>query len=77
MRRPQATLPAGRVFSYLERGAYRTGIAIVLDSVFVEIPLGAAIPPIFIHDAAELRLIHMLLLAATVASVSTKPQAPG
>jgi hypothetical protein len=69
LRRPQRALPAGRMFPYLERGAYRTGIAIVLFSIFVDIPLNAAVLPLFLHDPAKLRLIHMLLLAASLSNL--------
>jgi hypothetical protein len=72
LRRPQAEAPAGRRFSFLERGSYRTAIAIVLVSAFVELPIHAAVLPFFVHDPVVLRILHLLMLAAllqTLASV--------
>lgn len=69
-RRPQPHMPAGRTFSYLERGSYRTAFAIVLFSTFVELPLNAAILPLFMHDPAELHVIHLLMLAGSLSTLA-------
>jgi hypothetical protein len=69
LRRPQPELPAGRAFSYLERGSYGTACAIVLFSTFVELPLSAAILPYFVHEAGTLRVIHLLMLAGSLSSL--------
>jgi hypothetical protein len=63
-------MPAGRAFSYLERGSYRTAVAIILFSTFFELPLGAAILPFFVHEAAALRVIHLLMLAGSLSSLA-------
>jgi hypothetical protein len=67
---PQPETPAGRAFSYLERGSYRTGFAIVLFSALVDLPLGAAILPLLVHDPAELHLIHLLMLAGSLSTLA-------
>jgi hypothetical protein len=69
LRRPQAQAPAGRSFPYLEQGSYRTAVAIVLFSTFVELPINAAVLQFFVHDAAELHVIHLLLLAASLSTL--------
>jgi hypothetical protein len=69
-RRPQPALPAGQALPYLERGSYRTAIAIALFSVLFELPLHALILPLFIHDADQLRLIHVLLLAGSLSTLA-------
>jgi hypothetical protein len=70
LRRPQPQAPAGRAFSYLEQGSYRTAVAIVLFSTFVELPLDAAVMPLFVHDAAELHIIHLLMLAGSLSTLA-------
>ncbi len=69
LRRASPQAPAGRPFGYLERGSYRTIVAIALFLSFVELPLDAAIMPLFIRDPAERKLIHMLMLVATVSNL--------
>jgi hypothetical protein len=71
LRRPQAGAPAGRSFSFLERGSYRTAVAIVLVSAFVELPLHAAVLPFFVHDPAVLRILHLLMLAAVLQTLAS------
>ena len=68
-RRPQPPVPAGRAFSYFERGSYRTAFAIVLVSTFVDLPLNAAILPLFVHNPTELHVIHLLMLAGSVSAL--------
>jgi hypothetical protein len=68
-RRPQPALPAGQALTYLERGSYRTAIAIALFSALFELPLHALILPLFIHDADKLRLIHALMLAGSLSTL--------
>jgi hypothetical protein len=70
LRRPQPALPPGEAFSYLKFGAYRTGFAIVLFSLFVELPLDALVLPLFVHDPAEMRVIHALMLAASLSTLA-------
>lgn len=70
LRRPQPALPAGEAFSYLQFGAYRTGFAIVLFSLFVELPIHALILPLFIHDPARLHLIHLLMLVGSLSTLA-------
>jgi hypothetical protein len=67
-RRPQPALPAGETFGYLERGSYRTAIAIALMATLFELPLDAALMPLFVTDTDTLRLLHLLM---AVGSLST------
>lgn len=69
-RRAQPALPAGQALSYLERGSYRTAIAIALFATLFELPLGALILPLFIHDADKLRLIHALMLVGSLSTLA-------
>lgn len=69
LRRPRPEAPAGHAFSYLERGSYRTAVAIVLVATFVELPIHAALMPLFVHDAARLHLIHLLMLASVLSTL--------
>lgn len=68
-RRPQPALPAGQAFSYLERGAYRSAIAIVLLAALVELPLDAAILPLFVKDEGKLRLLHLLMVTGSLSTL--------
>jgi hypothetical protein len=70
LRRPQPQAPAGRSFTYLEQGSYRTAVAIVLVASFVEIPLDAAVLPFFVHDPAALRVLHLLMLAGVLQTLA-------
>jgi hypothetical protein len=70
LRRPQPAMPAGESFSYLKFGAYRTGFAIVLLAALFELPLDAALLPLFVHDAAKLRLVHLLMLTGTLSTLA-------
>lgn len=70
LRRPQPALPAGEAFSYLTYGAYRTGVAIVLFSILVELPLDALVLPLFVHDPAALRVIHTLMLVGSLSTLT-------
>ena len=69
-RRPQPALPAGVTFGYLERGSYRTAIAIALMATLFELPLDAAIMPLFISDAGTLRLLHLMMAAASLSTLA-------
>jgi hypothetical protein len=69
-RRPQPAAAEGRSFSYLELGAYRTVFAIVLFSTLVELPIHAAALPLFVHEPATLHLLHLLMLAAVLSTLS-------
>ena len=68
-RRPQPPLPAGEAFTYLERGAYRTGIAIVLMATLFEMPLDAAVMPLFMKDAHTLLVVHTLLALGALSTL--------
>jgi hypothetical protein len=70
LRRPQPALPAGETFSYLTFGAYRTGVAIVLFSSLVELPLHAVFLPLFVHDPAALRMVHAAMLAGSLSTLA-------
>jgi hypothetical protein len=52
--------PSGLRLTFLEQGAYSTVIAFGLFSVFVELPLSAAILPLLIDDPVQVRNIHIL-----------------
>jgi hypothetical protein len=69
-RRPRPEPPAGRAFPYLELGSYRTAVAIVLVSTCVELPINAAVLPLFVHEPARLHLIHLLMLAASLSTLA-------
>lgn len=60
-REPQPVRPSGLRLTFLEQGAYSTVIAYGLFSVFVELPLSAAILPLFVDDPVQVRTIHMVL----------------
>jgi hypothetical protein len=70
LRRPQSQASAGRAFTYLEQGSYRTAVAIVLFSTFIELPIDAAVLPFFVHDAAELKLIRLLMLTGILSTLA-------
>jgi hypothetical protein len=66
LRRTRPAQPAGRSFSYLERGSYRTACAIVLFSTLGELPLDAALVPLLIADEGKRMAIHLLMLAGAL-----------
>ncbi len=68
-RRPRPPAPAGRAFTYLEQGSYRTVCAILLISVLVELPLDAAIIPLLVRGEGERMAIHLLMLAGALSSL--------
>lgn len=61
-RRPHAALPPGQAFTYLERGAYRTVVAIAVFCALVELPLDAAIVAVLPVDAGKRQLLHVAML---------------
>ena len=69
LRRPQPAAPAGTPFGYLQRGAYPTGVAIVLFSTLFELPLDAAVLPLLVKDPALCRTVHWLMLAGCLSSL--------
>jgi len=69
LRRPSAPQPAGRVFGYLERGAYRTGIAIVLLATLFELPALAALLPLFVDDIHKLRVLHVVCALGSLSTL--------
>jgi hypothetical protein len=70
LRKPQPAAPAGEAFGYLQQGAYRTGVAIALFCIVVELPLDAAIMPLLIKDPGARRSIHVLMLAGCLSSLA-------
>ena len=70
LRRPRPDAPAGRSFSYLERGSYGTAVAIVLFSTFIELPIHALVLPFLVHDPAALTLIHLAMLAGVLSTLT-------
>jgi hypothetical protein len=64
LRKPSPAAPAGEAFGYLQRGAYRTGVAIALLSIFVEVPLDAAVVPLLVKDPAARQVLHVLMCAS-------------
>jgi hypothetical protein len=68
-RRPQPALPLGEAFTYTERGAYRTAIAMALLAALVELPLDAAFLPLFVKDEAKLRLLHLLMVTGSLSTL--------
>jgi hypothetical protein len=70
LRRPRPQAPAGRSFSYLERGSYGTAVAIVLFSTFIELPIHALVLPFLVHDPAALTLIHLAMLAGVLSTLT-------
>jgi hypothetical protein len=63
LRKPQPAAPAGEAFGYLSLGAYRTAVAIALFSVFVEVPLDAAVVPLLVKEPGARQTIHLLMFA--------------
>lgn len=70
LRRSQPAAPAGKTFTYLDMGAYRTGVAIVLFSVFFDLPLNALILQLAVHDPVAQRLIHVLMLVGSLSALA-------
>lgn len=66
---PQRAAPAGMTFGYLGQGAYRTGVAIALFCLFVEIPLDAAIVPLLVKDPGAARMLHALMFVSCLSSL--------
>jgi hypothetical protein len=70
LRRPRPdAAPGGRAFGYLKLGAYPTACAFVLFSSLVELPLDAAVMPLFVADEGERMTIHLLMLAGALSSI--------
>jgi hypothetical protein len=71
LRKPQPHLPAaGQTFGYLEQGAYRTGVAIALFCIFVEIPLDAAVVPLLVKDHDAAQMLHALMFVGGLSSLA-------
>jgi hypothetical protein len=70
LRRPAPVPPAGRSFTYLERGSYRTACAILLVSCLLELPIDAAIVPLLVADHGARLSIHLLMLAGALSSIA-------
>ena len=58
-RQPAPPRPDGTKLTFLEQGAYSTVLAIGLFSVLVELPLDAALMPLFFDDPATVRNVHI------------------
>ncbi len=70
LRKPQPNVPAaGQPFGYLQQGAYRTGVAIALFCIFVEMPLDAAVMPLFVRDHGTAQVLHALMFAGSLSSL--------
>jgi hypothetical protein len=69
LRKPQPAAPAGVAFGYLEQGAYRTGVAIALFCIFVEIPLDAAVVPLLVKDPGAARMLHVLMFVSCLSGL--------
>lgn len=59
--KPHPLRPVGLTLPFLGQGAYSTVIAIGLFSVCVELPLDAALVPLFVHDPEIVRTIHLMV----------------
>lgn len=68
-RQPGPARPSGLALTFDRQGAYPTAIAFGLFSIIVELPLGAAILPLFIDDSATLRNIHLVFALGSVYSL--------
>ena len=69
LRRPQPAAPAGTPFGYLERGAYRTGVAFALFTTLFELPLDAVILPLLVKDPDLCRTVHWVMLAGCLSGL--------
>jgi hypothetical protein len=70
LRRPRPAQPAGRSFTYLERGSYRTACAILLVSCLLELPIDAVIVQLAAAGHGERLMIHLLMLAGALSSIA-------
>jgi hypothetical protein len=70
LRRPRPAEPAGRSFTYLERGSYRTACAILLVSCLLELPIDAAIVHLMAADHGARLTMHLLMLAGALSSIA-------
>jgi len=69
-RRPHAALPPGQAFTYLERGAYRTVVALAVFCALVELPLDAAIVAVLPVDAGKRQLLHIAMLLGGLSALA-------
>lgn len=70
LHRQPAPAPAGRGFGYLERGSYRTVVAIALLSMLVEVPLDAVVGALFVPDPGARHVMHALLALASLSGLA-------
>jgi len=70
LRRPQPALPPGQAFSYLERGAYGSLVAMALISTLVDLPLNGFIVQLFVKTAQQRHVIHVLMAVACLSSLA-------
>jgi hypothetical protein len=68
-RRPRVARPSGLSLTYDQQGAYPAVTALALFSILVEMPISAAIMPLFIKDPAEMKVIHCLLVLGSLYSL--------
>lgn len=69
-RQPAPRRPDGLKLTYLEQGAYSTALAIGLFCVLVELPLDAALVPLFIDDSATVWRIHGAVAVGSIFSLA-------
>ena len=65
-RQPRPARPDGLKLTYLEQGAYSTAVAFGLFSVLVELPLDAALMPLFVDDPVKVRNIHIAVALGSI-----------
>lgn len=65
-RQPKPARPDGLKLTYLEQGAYSTALAFGLFSVLVELPLDAALVPLFVDDPVKVRNIHIAVALGSI-----------
>lgn len=61
-RTPKPQRPAGVPLTFQQQGAYSTAVAFGLFSIIGEMPISAAILPLFVHDPATLTAIHLVMV---------------
>ena len=69
-RQPRPARPSGLKLTFLEQGAYSTALAFGLFSVLVELPIDAAIMPLFVKDPDMVRNIHIAVVLGSVYSLA-------
>ncbi|MFC5459527.1 hypothetical protein [Massilia niabensis] len=65
-RQPTPARPSGLKLTYVEQGAYSAAVGFGLLTVLVELPLDAALVPLFFKDAAMVRNIHLAVALGSI-----------